>query len=682
MKNSTINVDLKEACSIYSYSIQKALQSLLDIKVDQRVEANSNVGLEEQEDLYFSILFTGQVYGEFLIGLKKQTAIKMLGLGSETENEQQSYWKNRQAVLDSFMEIINIAAGNTLVQLKKIFPELSITPPKAIEGRVLLSSYEIEKNQLVHNDGNLSCYIYIDYMKLEIGEKQEELKRLNKAKGEFLANMSHELRTPLNGMIGMLDILKMSHMTSTQKEQFEVIYKSGEFLLSLISDILEFSKIESGKLEIENKPFNLREAIDTVVESLSTVVFARGLDFNIYIDSQIAGSYSGDETRLKQVLVNLIGNAVKFTPTGYVSVIAKVIQQDSIQIQVIDSGVGIPENKLDSIFGSFTQVDASDSRRYGGSGLGLTISKSIIIAMGGNISVKSEEAKGSEFTICLPLKKLADPLVESQKIQSIKNKTIWTLVESESLSNVLQSYLSCIHDENKIKSLQASEKCEFNEDDIFLIEFKYWQKHKALIEKMAEKSYTIFITPPQDLESLNQVQLDLNLKNTHFLSLPITLGRLISVVSSSAHLDVHEEGLRHQNNHLTSALAKSKVLVVEDNKVNQVVVTTMLKKLDYEVDVVSDGQQAVDLIEQKAKFDLIFMDCQMPVLNGYEATKAIRKIEAARSTYTPIIALTANALRETKEVCFESGMDDFATKPIKFETLKEVIRRTYERRSA
>lgn len=684
-------IDIQKECQLYSRSIQNALHDILNVNVTATTDAERVSQLEEEDNLFFSILITGQIYGEFLFGLNKKTALKMLGIG--IEDDKQAYIQNRLDVLDAFKEVINIAAGKTLAELKNVFPDLSITPPKAVEGHITLPNYEMARTYLHHLSGRLSCYIYIDYMKLDVAtllekdkellkisnEKQEELKRLNKAKSEFLANMSHELRTPLNGMIGMLDILKTSKLSSVQMEQFDIIYRSGEFLLSLISDILEFSKIESGKLETENKKFNLRDAIESVTESLSSMIFGKGLDFNVYINPTIANEYLGDQTRLKQVLMNLLGNATKFTPSGSIYVDVDVSEDQQIVIKVTDTGIGIPADKIDTLFSSFSQVDVSDVRKYGGTGLGLAISKSIIEAMGGSIQVKSEEAKGSEFTLKIPFEIVPGSSGDEKVIPKNNFKIIGA---GPAVVHTLSKYLISHAKNCEINIMSISEDILLQENDILFIDLKFWQKlERDLILKFVEKvkranTYVVFLTLPRELEVVQAIAREHDWGRIYFLNRPIEYKRIISLLKKNTYLSLRQaEDVKK----VLSAQENRKVLVVEDNKVNQVVVTTMLMKLGYEADVVGDGQQAFNLISKGSSYYFILMDCQMPVMSGYDATRAIRKLEEVGQAHIPIIALTANAFRETKENCFECGMDDFATKPIKLETLKEVVSRTLEK---
>jgi two-component system sensor histidine kinase/response regulator len=686
MNNSTQKIDLKEGCILYSNSIQKTLLDLLNVNVSSEDKSKSVEQLESKEDLYISILLTGQIYGEFIFGLSKKTALKMLSIEFEPGQEEKAYWENREMILGSFKEVVNIAAGKTLGQFKTVFPDLSITPPKVIEGQVTLSVHHIEKNTLTHSGDVLSCYIYIDYMRLKIADtievdkkiivnekaKQEELRRLDKAKSEFLANMSHELRTPLNGMIGMLDILKTTTLTPNQKEHFDIIYNSGEFLLALISDILEFSKIESGKLEVEKKPFDLRKSVESAIDSLANVVFGRGLDFELQFNANADGLYEGDETRIKQVLINLIGNAVKFTPTGSIKLHVAKIENGYIQIKVIDTGIGIPAHKMKSIFESFSQADVSDNRKYGGTGLGLTISKSIVSAMGGEIKLQSEEAKGSEFSIEIPLKQI-DSKVPSVSLDQLENRRYKLYTENESVAKSMKYYLK-----NIISGLNAEE------NDTFFIDFKSWKKlsdqvRTDFISKIPKLNLQIvFLTAPKEIEPAAHLKVELGQKQIRYLNPPITLSRIIRSLESQVVPDAHLP-IKTELSKVSTDYSKRNVLVVEDNMTNQIVIKTMLARLGYDVDVANDGLQAVNLIKTGRKFDLILMDCQMPTMNGYDATANIRKLESNQQKHVPIVALTANAFRETKEGCFECGMDDFATKPIKFETLKDIIQRTLEK---
>jgi len=478
----------------------------------------------------------------------------MLGIPYVPEKENEIYEQNRAEILGTFREIANIAAGATLVSFKEVFDDLSLTPPRSIEGYITLSSSQIESVSLAHEAGELSCYIYVDYMRLDIAntlvkkeailslekEKQEELRRLNKAKSQFLANMSHELRTPLNGMIGMLDVLKTSHLDQIQLEQFDVIYRSGEFLLSLISDILEFSKIESGKLEIESRPFNLRETLEGIADSLAPVVHRRGLDFVVRISPKISGLYVGDQTRLKQVLNNLIGNAAKFTPTGSISLLVEPSEDNFIRLQVLDTGIGIPKDKIDSIFGSFNQVDVSDNRKYGGTGLGLSISKSIVQAMGGDIFVESQEAKGSSFVVSIPLERQSEESFLSGGTGFLNTKAhIYT--DNRTLFKYVSESLLDIEDTLDVNGLELTDVNSIGLNDTAFFDFQtlksfgldFFFTSETWKHISKNNIRVIVLVQPRFLSEASSMLSKSKHQRVSLLGVPISLSKLHKVMSKS-----------------------------------------------------------------------------------------------------------------------------------------------------
>jgi len=671
MKTETRTLDMKQSCDIYSRSIKNTLSRLLNIDVASSNQIESTTSFESDEDIYFSIFFTGQIYGEFVIGVNRKTAAEMLGL-AKTDNLDED---QRAELIDAFKEIINIAAGTTLTDMRNTFADLSITPPRSIEGRITLSNLNLYKMKLDHPSGHISCYVYVDYMKLEVAsiiqeseQEKEELNRLNRAKSEFLSNMSHELRTPLNGMIGMLDLLRTSNLTAAQSEQLNVIYKSGDFLLSIINDILEFSKIESGKLQIENHEFCLRECLESVAETMASGVFAKQLEFNVFVAPELRGVYLGDDTRIKQVLINLIGNAIKFTPTGSIRFEARYGAEQQIVMSVRDTGIGIPQSKLNHIFDSFSQVDVSDNRRYGGSGLGLTISKSIVNAMGGQIRVESEEAKGSTFIVEIPLIRVR----EASEVAPRQHR-IAVCTGSGTLAADLKSYLP----DSTVNAVDPG--ADLNGYDAVLLDFN-GAPHlrpgaRSRLNAAIRRSniFVLFLARPQDVRLIADCKELDGWLNFNYLSLPLNQRRLHEMLDKKPQL-----GEIHRSEARELAPMKSKeglcALLVEDNEINQTVAKAMIAKMGYSVEVAENGEVAVKMLKNR-EYGLVLMDCQMPVMNGYEATAEIRRLEKESGGHVPIIAMTANAFRETKQKCFECGMDDFVTKPIKLEALKDVIER-------
>ncbi len=477
----------------------------------------------------------------------------------------------------------------------------------------------------------------------------------NQVKGQFLANMSHELRTPLNGVIGMAHIALENEKDKKQKVYLEKINVSANILLKIINDLLDYSKIEAGKLPIENIEFSIDALLQSVADLVSVKAYEKDLELYFNRDMRIPKTLIGDSLRISQVLVNIIGNSIKFTESGEVSLDIKFYNSKDnliyLQFIIKDSGIGMDEKTLKNVFNSFTQADASTSRKYGGTGLGLTITKNLVELMGGTIEVESELGFGTSFIVSLPF----DYKENEQNIDYNLTKNVYVKLYKLS-TPILDS----------LKKILSSLKIDYEE--IEYLDFPRNSENKYIVISEEEESFEtddsisiLYLNNPN--KSINTPR-----NNTKIITKPINPSIIYDSILEFLNLD--EESFSTFIKQKSKRCQNVEVLLVEDNEINQLVATTFLESFGCKVTLANNGLEAIELIKANNSFDIIFMDVQMPIMNGYDATRIIRK---ELKMNIPIIAMTANAMNEDIIKSKEAGMDKHIGKPIEPNEIEKAI---------
>lgn len=512
---------------------------------------------------------------------------------------------------------------------------------------------------------------------LRISEENKRVAEASaEAKAQFLANMSHELRTPMNGVLGMLTLLAETRLSEDQRHYVDVAYDSGHILLQLLNNVLDLSKIEQGKLVLESIPFELRSEIDEVISILGESAYAKRLELIVECRPGTPVTVCGDPTRLKQLVFNLVGNAIKFTHQGFVRLGCALISHSAsawrLRFEIEDTGVGISATTVGTIFETFTQADSSTTRRYGGSGLGLTLCREIVHLMGGRIGVNSVEGKGSLFWFEMDVAPFGELPPEEPGL--LKGSPVLLLDPSPMSA---QAMIDCLR--------WLDRPCVVVRDVHQLIEriADRGQGEQAIIslDVGVDVVRDVFAQPGirsvlvwDDIFLLGSIQQRNDLaKHREFAGLRL----LIKPLRLRQVRDALESGKRASSSVVALVAGASghvtrRVLVVDDNETNRMVAVGLLERFGAEVYSAEDGEEAVDRAARE-HFDMILMDCQMPVMDGFTATRAIRNREKTSGSYTPIVAMTAFSRSEDREACTLAGMDDFLGKPVKADELRVIM---------
>ncbi|MES2823516.1 MAG: CHASE3 domain-containing protein [Pseudomonadota bacterium] len=572
---------------------------------------------------------------------------------------------------EAIAEMVIISLDSNETKILKVTARPLLDEAGVLEGVVCISS-DVSQQKRVE-------------LKLRNATAQAEL--ANKAKSNFVANMSHEIRTPMNAVMGMAQLLQKTGLTNGQKKYLDMILLSSKSLMNILNDILDFSKIEADKIELASVQFRLSDVVQPLSPIMSTAAAKKNIE--LIIDTQFTDSplLMGDSHRLHQILVNLVSNAIKFTDSGEVALIINYEksndEQVTIRFTVRDTGVGMSQVQQDRLFSPFTQADASITRQFGGTGLGLTIARRLTELMGGHLDMKSTLGLGSEFSACIPFTVCKDAECRTFPTHSLDDFRLLVIDDNDSARNAIANHIltwrwkadMAASIEDGLKLLHEAQSLNHQYDAILLD----WRIQEAdpigLIKQIRAllKNTTpiVVMLSMHDRENISDTELvGKEFDPVRFILKPTTVSSLFDTLNEFFVPPQNEVSHVEESNAEAQVLKNVRVLLVEDNEFNQIVARDLLEHLGAIVDLVENGQSAVDVLLSNVKhYDVILMDVQMPVMDGFTATRIIRQ----SNIHTPIIAMTAGVTEFERESCMESGMNDLIAKPIEVEKMLSTI---------